>query len=134
MHIRRFVNIIKMKPITNHQFCYITNHVLFLQLLYKMRNTPLSPSACLKLNQSIRNLYKHKCQFPKTAPNAVFHSKMFYNLNDIWTKQIAKIAIILLNQFNTSSSLLFKVSVICLFRLQQLELALCSPLINWSPL
>ena len=29
MHIRRFINITKTKPITDHQFCYIANHVLF---------------------------------------------------------------------------------------------------------
>ena len=134
MTIRRFVNITKTKPITDRQFCYITNHVLFSQLLYKMRNTPLSQSACTHLNQSIRSLYKHKCQFPKTAPNAVFHLKLFYNLNDLWTEQIAEIATSLLNQFNTSSDLLFRVSAIRLFSLQQKELASSFPLICWSPL
>jgi len=53
MNIRRFVNLTKTKPITNRQFSYITNHVLIPQLLYKMRNTPLSKSACINLNQSI---------------------------------------------------------------------------------
>jgi len=128
MTIRRFVNIIKPKPITDRQFCYITNHILFPQLLYKMRNTSLSQSACTHLNQTIRSLYKHKCQFPKTAPNAVFHSRIFYNLNDLWTEQIAEIATTLLNQFNTSSPLLFRVSTIRLFKLQQQELATSSPL------
>ncbi len=61
MHIRRFINVTKTKSITDHQFCYIANLVLFLQLLYKMHNTPLSNSACLHLNQSIRSLFKHKC-------------------------------------------------------------------------
>ncbi len=82
-NIRRFINLIKTKPITDRQFCYIANHVLVLQLLYKMRNTPLSKSACVKLNQSIQSLFKHKCHFPKTAPNAVFHLKIFYNFSDI---------------------------------------------------
>jgi len=91
-HIRWFINITKMKPITDRQFCYIANHVFFPQLLYKMRNTPLSSLTCLSLNQAIRSLYKHKCYFPRTAPNAVFHAKIFYNLNDIWIEQIAKIA------------------------------------------
>ncbi len=72
MHIRRFVNVTKIKPITDRQFCYIANHVLFSQLLYKMCNTPLSQSACLNLNQNIRNLYKHKCHFSKTAPMLFF--------------------------------------------------------------
>jgi len=49
-HIRRFINVTKTKPITDKQFCYITNHVLFSQLLYKMRNTLLSKSACIRLN------------------------------------------------------------------------------------
>jgi len=64
----------------------------------------------------------------------VFHSKLFYNLSDIWTEQLAEIAISLLNQFNSSSPLLFQVSVIRLFRLQTLELAPTSPLICWNPL
>ncbi len=106
-HIRRFVHITKQKLITDKQFSYLANHVLVPQLLYKMRNTPLSKSTCTRLNQSIRSLYKHKCSFPKTAPNAVFHSKLFYNLNDLWTEQIGEIATSLLNQFNTSTSLLF---------------------------
>ncbi len=109
----------------------MANHVLFPQILYKLRNTPLSPSACLSLQQSIRSLYKHKCRFPKTAPNAIFHASIFYNLNDLWTEQLAEIATSLLNQFNTSSPLLFQVSVIRLFRLQHLELAPTSPLVNW---
>ena len=117
-HIRRFINVTKTKPITDKQFCYITNHILFPQLLYKMRNTPLSKPTCVRLNQSIRSLFKHKCHFPKTAPNAFFHFKMFYNLNDLWTEQIGEISTALLNQFNTSSFLLFRVSVIRLFRLQ----------------
>ncbi len=83
MHIRHFVNIVKTKPITDQQYCYIANHVLFPQLLYKMCNTSLSNSACLYLNQAIRSLYKHKCLFPKTIPNAVFHFKMFYNLSNL---------------------------------------------------
>jgi len=133
-NIRRFINLTKSKPITDRQFTYVVNHVLIPQLLYKMRNTPLSQSTCVKLNQSIRNLFKHKCCFPKTAPNVVFHSKMFYNLSDLWTEQLAEIATLLLNQFNTSLTLLFNVSVIRLFRLQQLELAPTSPLVCWNPL
>jgi len=116
--IRYFINLTKTKPITDKQFCYIANHVLLLQLLYKMCNTSLSQSFCVKLNQSIRSLFKHKCSFPKTAPNAVFHSKLFYSLSDIWTEQLAEIATALLNQFSPSSFLLFQVSTIRLFRLQ----------------
>ncbi len=82
-HIRNFVNLTKMKSITDRQFCYIVNHVLFLQLLYKMRITPLLHSTCLSLNQIIRSLFKHKNQFLRIAPNAIFHGKMFYNLNDV---------------------------------------------------
>jgi len=134
MHIKRFIKITKTKHITDRQFCYIANHVLYPQLLYKMRNTPLSQAACLSLNQNVRSLYKHKCSFPKTAPNAVFHAKLFYNLNDIWTEQIAEISTSLLNQFNTSYTLLFQVSKIRLFRLQQQELAPTSPLVCWSPI
>ncbi len=133
-HIRRFINVTKTKPITDKQFSYITNHVLFPQLLYKMRNTPLSKSTCVRLNQSVRSLFKHKCRFPKTAPNDVFHSKMFYNLNDLWTEQIGEISTALLNQFNTPFSLLFRASVIRLFQLQKLELAPTSPLVCWTPL
>ena len=108
--------------------------MLYPQLLYKMRNTLLSQAVCLSLNQNVRSLYKHKCSFPKTAPNAVFHAKLFYNLNDIWTEQIAEISTSLLNQFNTSYTLLFQVSKIRLFRLQQQELAPTSPLVCWSPI
>jgi len=128
-NIQRFINITKSKPITDCQFSYVVNHVLILQLLYKMRNTPLSQTTCVKLNQSIRSLFKHKCCFPKTAPNVVFHAKLFYNLSDLWTEQLAEIATSLLNQFNTSSPLLFNVSMIRLFKLQQLELAPMSPLV-----
>ncbi len=90
MHIRNFVNVIKTKPITDCQFSYVANHILLPQLLYKMRNTPLSKSECLRLNQTIRGLFKHKCHFPKTASNAVFHLKKFYNLSDVWTEQTQK--------------------------------------------
>ena len=133
-NIWRFINITKSKPITDRQFSYVVNYVLIPQLLYKMRNTPLSQSTCVNLNQSIRSLFKHKCYFPKTAPNVVFHSKMFYNLSDLWTEQLGEIATSLLNQFNTSSPLLFNVSMIRLFKLQQLELAPTSPLVCWNPL
>ena len=93
-----------------------------------MRFTPLSHAACLSLNQAIRSLFKHKNQFPRTAPNAIFHEKMFYNLNDIWTEQLAEIFTALLNQFNSKSSLYLKISMIRLFCLQQTELAYTSPL------
>ncbi len=59
-YIWHFINVTKSKPITDRQFCYIVNHVLFSQLLYKMRITPLSQLACLSLNQAIRSLFKHK--------------------------------------------------------------------------
>ena len=118
-YIKRFVNLTKTKPITDHQFSYIVNHVLFSQLLYKMRITSLPHSTCLSLNQTIRSLFKHKNQFPRTAPNAIFHGRMFYNLNNIWTEQLAEISTALLNQFNTNSPLLLKVSKIRLFYLYQ---------------
>ncbi len=133
-HIRYFINLTKSKPITDRQFCYIVNHVLFSQLLYKICITPLLQSACLSLNQAIRSLFKHKNQFPYTTPNAIFQEKMFYNLNDVWTEQLAEISTALLNQFNTNSPLLFKVSMIRLFCLQQQKLASTSPLNSWTPL
>src|SRR6266498_1632643 len=73
-HIRSFINFIKTKLITDRQFCYVANHVLFPQLLYKIKNIPLSESECKTFNQSIRSLYKHKCHFPKMASNAPFHT------------------------------------------------------------
>ena len=133
-HIRNFVNLTKSKPVTDRQFCYIANHVLFPQLLYKMKNTPLSKTECSALNRTIRCLYKHKCQFPKTAPNALFHASIFYNLNDLWTEQLAEISTTLLNQFNNAFSLLRNVSTIRLFHLQKTELATTSPLQSWTPL
>ncbi len=111
-HIRSFVNLIKSKTITDRQFCYVVNHVLFPQLLYKMRLTPLFRSTCLSLNQAIRSLFKYKNQFSRTAPNAIFHGKLFYNLSDVWTKQLAEISTVLLNQFNFSSSLFLNISKI----------------------
>ena len=133
-HIRSFINLIKNKLITDRQFSYLANHVLFPQLMYKMRNTPLSITECNTLNQNIRSLYKHKCQFPKTAPNAIFHARMFYNLNDLWTEQIAEIVTALLNQFNNNFSLMVKVFTIRLFYLQIKKLAVSSPLTTWTPL
>jgi len=133
-HIKHFVNLTKIKPITDRQLCYIVNHVLFSQLLYKMRITLLPHSKCLALNQTLRSFFKHKNQFLRTAPNDIFHNKMFYNLNDIWTEQLAEISTALLNQFNTTLSLFLKVSKIRLFRLQQHELASTSPLNSWTPL
>ncbi len=59
---------------------------------------------------------------------------MFYNLNDLWTEQLAELATSLLNQFNTSSDLFFRVSAIRLFHLQQRELAPTSPLSCWTPI
>ena len=59
---------------------------------------------------------------------------MFYNLNDVWTEQLAEISTALLNQFNTNLPLLLNVSTIRLFCLQQKELAVSSPLNNWKPL
>src|SRR6266498_1839912 len=99
-----------------------------------MRLTPLSQSTCLSLNQAIRSLFKAKTQFPRTAPNAIFHGKMFFNLQDIWTEQIAEISTALLNQFNSNSPLLLKISRIRLLHLQQQELAAVSPLRHWTPL
>ncbi len=106
-HIRQFVNLTKTKPITDRQFSYIVNHILFLQLLYKMKNTPLSASACNALTSAIRGLFKAKCAFPRMTPNAIFHSTLFYSLNNLWTEQIAEFSTALLNQFNSSSPLLF---------------------------
>ena len=102
--------------------------------MYKMRNTPLSETFCHSLNQAIRSLFKHKCQFPKTASNVIFHAGIFYNLNDVWTEQIADIATTLLNQFNNNFPLLVAVSKIRLFSLQKQELAPISPLQAWNPL
>src|SRR6266540_1424801 len=132
--IRKFVNLTKTKPITDKQFCYVANHVLFPQLLYKIKNTPLSETECTTFNQSIRSLYKHKCHFPKTAPNATMHNRMFYNLSNIWTEQIAEIATSLLNQFNNPFPLMFNVSQIRLYHLQRTKLAPTSPLNSWTPL
>src|SRR6266542_556201 len=83
VHIRQFINITKTKPITDRQFCYIANHIFFLQILYKLHNTSLFNSAYISLNQAIRRMYKHKCHFSYTVLNAVFHAKMFYNLNNL---------------------------------------------------
>ncbi len=128
MHIRSFINLTKTKPITDRQFCYVANHVLFPQLLYKIKNTPLSESECQTFNKCIRSLYKHKCHFPKMTPNATFHARLFYNLNDIWTEQIAEITTSLLNQFNNTFPLMLNVSRIRLYHLQAMELEPMSPL------
>ncbi len=127
-HIRSFINLIKSKIITDWQFYYIDNYVLFPQLLYKMHLTPLSRSTCLSLNQAIRCLFKYKSHFPRTASNAIFYGKLFYNLSDVWMEQLAEISTVLLNQFNSRSSLLLNISKIRLFHLQQQELAPITPL------
>src|SRR6266540_6464050 len=94
----------KAKPLMDCQFCYITNHILFSQLLYKIKNTPFSAYTCNSLNMAIRGLYKAKCFFTKTALNMIFHLSLFYNLNNLWMEQIAKFTTSILNQFNISTS------------------------------
>ena len=74
-HIRRFVNTIKCKPITDCQYCYIVNHVLFSQILYKLRNTPLSQDLCNSLNTAIRKLFKAK------SSSTEQHPMQFYTLH-----------------------------------------------------
>jgi len=82
-HIRQYFNIVKSKLLTDRQFYYITNHILISQLLYKMRNIPLSADACNILNKPIRRLYKVKCSFSRIASNTIFHLPLFYNLVDL---------------------------------------------------
>jgi len=85
-HIRCFVNTIKCKPIMDRQYCYIVNHVLFSQILYKLHNTPLSQDTCNSLNTAIRKLFKAKTSFPSATPSAIIYSPLFYNLSNLWTE------------------------------------------------
>ncbi|SRR6266498_2744465 len=131
-HIHQFINVIKAKPLTDHQFTYVTNHVLLLQLLYKMCLIPLSKTTCYTLTAALKSFFKAKYSFSITTPNMIFYIKQFYNLNHLWTEQLAEIATTLLNQFNVSFKLLYNLSRIRLFHLQQLELTSFSPLNHWS--
>src|SRR3989337_380788 len=113
------------------QLSYIINMVLYPLIMYRLQCTPLSHEECNKLTIPLRQLINHKSSFSISAPNSLFHSKPFYNFNDLWITQLQALSTAILYQFNTNN-LLQEISTIRLFQLQSLERLHVSPLIQWN--
>jgi hypothetical protein len=129
--IKKFVNIIKRKPLTDKQMIYITNMVLVPIITYRLQNTVLTEKECLELMAPIRKTIKNKLKFTITAPNCMMNSKYFYNIADLWSIQIQRHSTYLLNLFEPNS-LTYNISKIRLFQLQtRMGLDHC-PLTDWS--
>ena len=129
--IRRFVNLMRFKPLTDKQVSYIVNMVLCPLIEYRMKLTPLSKKECDSFFAPIRVLLKRKCKFAITLPTTLLNFKEFYNLNDLWSLQIKSISSALLFQFN-NSTLYELISKIRLFQLQTNFVMNVSPLSFWN--
>src|SRR5215216_1296727 len=129
--IRSFTSILKKKPLTDKQICYITNIVLFSLLEYRPQTTPLSKNECNRMSSPIRTLIKNNSHFAISAPNCLFTGNVFYQLRDLWNQQLQSFSTALLYQFN-SNSLYHQISRIRLFQLQSNEGLHVSPLACWN--
>src|SRR3989337_1770362 len=113
------------------QLSYIINMVLYPLIMYRLQCTPLSHEECNKITTPLGRLIKHKSSFSISAPNSLFHSKPFYNFNDLWITQLQALSTAILYQFN-NNNLLQEISTIRLFQLQTLERLHVSLLIQWN--
>ncbi|CAI2188966.1 13024_t:CDS:2 [Funneliformis geosporum] len=82
--IRSFTAMLKKKPLTDKQICYITNMVLFSLLEYRLQTTSLSKNECIRIFSPIRTLIKNNSHFAISAPNCLFTENIFYQLRDLW--------------------------------------------------
>ena len=129
--VKKFVNIIKRKPLIDKQMIYITNIVLVPIITYRLQNTVLTEKECLDLMAPIRKTIKNKLKFTITAPNCMMNSKYFYNIADLWSIQIQRHSTYLLNLFELNS-LTCNISKIRLFQLQTRMGMDHYPLTDWK--
>ena len=111
------MNIIKRKPLTDLQLCYIVNMVLMSIIAYRTQTSIFTEKECNDIMAIIRKPIKNKLKFKSTASNFLLKNTYIYKLMDFWTVQLQCQSVNLLNLFN-SDPLLYKVSKIRLFHLQ----------------
>src|SRR5277367_2625818 len=86
--INNTINILKWKKITDKQFRYIINQVLFPAIEYLLNNMILSENECDILNSKILQTFKNKNNLPTTTPNCILFSDFGYKLFNIWNRQL----------------------------------------------
>ena len=112
--IKKFINIVRRKPITDKQMGYIINMVLIPLITYHLQNTVLSKNSCDTLMAPVRRIFKNKLRFSSTAPTCLTQGPQFYNVADLWQTQLKRHSSYLIAIFN-SDTLLYKVAKIRLF-------------------
>ena len=75
---------LKNKPLTDKQLKYIYNMILIPRIEYRTRLTVLSHNECDTLFSKAQTFIKHKLRFPKSSPNSILTSSLFYGFNDLF--------------------------------------------------
>src|SRR4051794_38663130 len=81
--ISDFILKLKYKPLTDKQLKYIYNMVLIPRLEYRSKVIVLSNNECSSLFTKLRSFIKHKLRFPKSTPNSILSSGLFFGFNDL---------------------------------------------------
>ena len=82
--INNYSNLIRYKPMTDKQLCYVYNAVILPIIEYRSQLTLFSKEECHKLFTHFRILFKNKFKYSKTIPNALLECRRFYDIKDIW--------------------------------------------------
>lgn len=67
---------------------FIFNMLLIPNIEYRSQLIVLTEKECDSLIAPFRILFKHKIRLAKMTPNAIIHSKSFYNLKNLIDNQI----------------------------------------------
>ncbi|GBC20729.2 hypothetical protein GLOIN_2v1479662 [Rhizophagus irregularis DAOM 181602=DAOM 197198] len=115
------------KKLSDKQMSFIFNVLIIPKIEYHAQMIILTEEECNSLIAPFRMLYKNKIGLARTAPNALMHTREFYNLKNFSDNQLqAKITNFII-QINDNNEL-GQVTRIRLYNLQELLLLVDDPL------
>ncbi|CAB5387796.1 unnamed protein product [Rhizophagus irregularis] len=115
------------KKLSDKQMSFIFNVLIIPKIEYRAQMIILTEEECNSLIAPFRMLYKNKIGLARTAPNALMHTREFYNLKNFSDNQLqAKITNFII-QINDNNEL-GQVTRIRLYNLQELLLLVDDPL------
>src|ERR1700740_94789 len=88
--VKKFISLLKRKPLTNLQMIYIINMIVMLTIAYRTQTNIFTEKECNDIMAIIRKPLKNKLKFKSTAPNFLMKNTHLYKLMDLWTIQLQR--------------------------------------------
>ncbi|CAB4405836.1 unnamed protein product [Rhizophagus irregularis] len=115
--VKKLIDNIKHKRITDKQLQYVFNALIILTIEYRAQVTILNDRECESIMSSFRRAFRKKLKFSWRMPTAIINHNLIYNIKDIADNQLQAKGTNFLIQLN-DTGLLGKITTL---RLKQLQ-------------